>query len=27
VTPGVILSRDLKYPNGDLLIPKGAVIN
>ena len=27
VTPGVILSRDLKHPNGDLLIPKGAVIN
>ena len=27
VTLGVILSRDLKYPNGDLLIPKGAVIN
>ena len=27
VTPGVILSRDFKYPNGDLLIPKGAVIN
>ena len=27
VTPGVILSRDLKYPNGDLLLPQGAVIN
>jgi hypothetical protein len=27
VTPGVILSRDLKSPNGDLLLPQGAVIN
>ena len=27
VTSGVILSRDLKYPNGDLLLPQCAVIN
>ncbi len=27
VTPGVILSRDLNYPNGNLLLPKGAIIS
>ena len=27
VTPGVVLSRDLNYPNGELLLPKGAKID
>jgi len=27
VTPGVVLSRDLNYPNGELLLPKGAIID
>lgn len=26
VTPGVVLSRDLNYPNGEFLLPKGAKI-
>ena len=27
VTPGVVLSRDLNYPNGNLLLPKGAIMS
>ncbi|MED5358752.1 MAG: hypothetical protein VYD85_10105 [Pseudomonadota bacterium] len=26
MTPGVVLSRDLNYPNGVFLLPKGAKI-